>query len=258
MLIALIGVVAVWHRSRGLALLLLTPFALAIVAAIVQQYPFRGRLILYLVPGALLAVAAGAEWLRMFASTHAHVSLGSAIMLAIGIPPALAIGRALPPYENEQNRVVLAYLEKHRKPGDSIYTFPLSRVAMLYYGPRYGVQAGDFAFGNCDREDTRAYLRDVDRFRGVSRLWVLSVGIRAFRTAIPAVRGYLGTIGERRDSLSLPSFAYGHVSLELFDLSDLQRLGTASAATFKVAPMPTDPRPGCRPWATPNGPVDAR
>ncbi|HEV8198245.1 MAG TPA: hypothetical protein VGP87_16495, partial [Gemmatimonadales bacterium] len=99
-----------------------------------------------------------------------------------------------------------------------------------------------------DPTDTRAYLRDLDRYRGVPRLWVISAMHRAFRSVRPAVRGYLGTIGVLRDSLTLPSLRNGVVSIDLFDLSDTTRLGSARAETFPVTPMATDPKPGCRPW----------
>ena len=44
------------------------------------------------------------------------------------------------------------------------------------------------------------------------------------------------------------------VSVELYDLSDPERLRAASADSFEVAPMPSA-RPGCRPWIRPS-PLD--
>jgi len=53
-----------------------------------------------------------------------------------------------------------------------------------------------------------------------------------------AAQRYLDTIGQRRDALTLPSTVMGSVSIELWDLSDPERLGSASAATFPVPPLP--------------------
>src|SRR5204862_3778404 len=102
----------------------------------------------------------------------------------------------------------------------------------------------------------RTYLRDVDRFRGAPRLWLITGNSRPFRAARATLLQYLNTIGVKRDSVSRPSLAYGSVSLELYDLSDTTRLRSANAATFAAPPMPSDPRPGCRPWSQPS-PLDS-
>lgn len=180
-------------------------------------------------------------------------------MIAMAIllgPPVAALAEAPPPYEIEHHRAVLEYLKEHRRPGDVVYVFPLSRIGTLYYGPSYGLQPNEWVTGICDRFDTRAYVRDVDRFRGAPRLWLLTSGGRPFRIARSSVQGYLGAIGTSRDSLVLASPTMGSVSLELFDLSDPGRLGASTAEGFPVPPMPTDPSPGCRDWAQP-GPADA-
>ena len=176
-------------------------------------------------------------------------------MAALLVAPVAAIVNPLPPYELEHHRAVLAYLQKNRRPGDAVYVFPLSRIGMLFYGPRYGLHPTEWATAACDRNDTRAFIRDVDRYRGTARVWVLSSAVAPYRTSRQAVRGYLTTIGVKRDSLSLPSIT-GGVTLDLFDLSDPARLQTANAGAFPVEPMPTNPRPGCRPWARPP-PIDS-
>jgi hypothetical protein len=248
--LALVGLVALWRRRRDVALSIGGPVVVAIVAAVAHQYPFRGRLMVYLIPSFLLAIAAGAELVREAAS-RVHFALGAAVMLVPLVPAVEALAAAPPPYDGEHHRAVLQFLEQHRRPDDVIHVFPLSRIGMLFYGPRYGIEPGDWITAKCDRRDTRTYVRDVDRYRGRSRVWVLSAGARPYRMARSAVREYLGTIGVRRDSLVLPSLALGSVTLDLYDLSDPIRLQTASAESFPVPVMATDPAPGCRPWTQP-------
>jgi hypothetical protein len=178
------------------------------------------------------------------------------VMGGVGVALAVPImAFDLPPYEIEHHRAVLAYLQQHRKPGDVIHVFPLSRIGMLFYGPRYGLQPAGWTTAACDRTDTRAYVRDVDRYRGTARVWVLTSVATPYLTARSAVRRYLATIGVKRDSLVLRSIR-GEASLDLFDLSDPARLQAATAELFPVDPMPTDPRPGCRPFARPS-PLDS-
>ena len=253
--LSLLGIVSLWRTRRDVALILLGPFALAVLAAAAHQYPLRGRLMFYLAPIVLLAIAAGVEQLRRWAAALGR-PLGGVVVAAALAPPVMAFAKGHPPYEIENNRALYAYLQQKRQPGDIVHIFPLSRIGALYYGERYGLRIGDWRTSVCDRNDTRAFLRDVDRYRGVRRLWLVAGGERPYRTARPAVRNYLATIGVRRDSLALPSLSKEDTYLDLYDLSDTVRLRSADAESFPVAPMPKDPRPGCRPWVQPS-PLDS-
>jgi len=253
--VSLLGIVCLWRTRRDVGLILLGPFALAVVAAAAHQYPLRGRLMFYLAPAALLTIAAGAEQLRQWTAALSR-PLGAVIAAAVLAPPVMAFAKGHPPYEIENNRALYAYLQQRRQPGDIIHIFPLSRIGALYYGERYGLRLGEWRTSVCDRNDTRVFVRDVDQYRGVRRLWLVSGGSRPFRSARAAVRDYLATIGVRRDSLVLPSLTREGIWLDLYDLSDTVRLRSADAESFPVAPMPKDPRPGCRPWVRPS-PLDS-
>jgi hypothetical protein len=109
---------------------------------------------------------------------------------------------APPPYQIEHHRTVLGYLQTHRRPGDVVYVFPLSRIGALFYGTRFGLKPGEWITGACDRKETRTYVRDVDRIAGPGACGSFRRG-RPFRTARAAVRTYLSTIGVKRDSLEL-------------------------------------------------------
>jgi hypothetical protein len=249
--IAAIGVVALWRRRRDVALLLIGPFSVAMVAAVAHQYPLRGRLMFYLMPALVVTIAAGAEWIRQDAGS-VHRALGAVTMAALLGPAVMGLVRDHPPYEIEHHRAILGYLQQHRQPGDRVHVFPLSRMGVLFYGPQYGLELSDWETSVCDRNATRPFVRDIDKYRGEPRVWLLTAGNRAYSSARSAVRGYLNAIGTKRDSLVLPSLTYGTVSLELFDLSDSTKLRTTDAESFPVQPMATDPRPGCRPWIRPS------
>jgi len=253
--VAVAGLAALWRTRRDVALLLIGPLVIALGAAIAHQYPFSRRLVFYQIPGLLLAIAAGAEWIRRSAG-RVHGALGGVLMGALLVSPVMAVWQAPPPYDLEHHRTLLAYLAQHRRPGDIVYAMPLSRVGTLFYGPRYGLRPNEFITGACDAYQTRTYLRDADRYRGVPRLWVIWGGSRPYRVARAALQQYLSTIGIKRDSVSRVSLAYGPMALELFDLTDTSRLRAANAETFPAPPMASDPRPGCRPWIRPS-PLDS-
>jgi hypothetical protein len=256
LIVSLLGAAALWRRRRDVALVLTGPVVVTLAAAIAHQYPFRDRLVLFLMPCVLLALAAGAESIREMAS-RLHPALGGSLVVALAVPPVLAVARNPLPYETERIRDVLTYLQHHRRPGDVVYSFPLTRISLLYYGERYGLPRDSWMTGVCDRNDTRAFIRDVDRFRGAPRVWVIPAGHRPFRNARVAVQQYLGTIGVKRDSLVAASFTLGRAGIDLYDLSDTVRLRKADAGSFPVPPAPTDPRPGCRDWARAGGAADS-
>jgi len=250
-----IGFVALWRERREVAGILLGPVLIALIAGITHQYPFDGRLLVYLLPTILLALAAGTQSIARQA-TRLHLVAGAFVWIALLLLSLSAVVRTRPPYVVEHTQTILSYLQQHRQAGDAIHVFPLQRIGMLFYGPRYQLSLAEWTTASCDPDDTRTYLRDLERYRGIRRLWVYSAAPRPFRAASAAVQNYLGTIGTRRDSLELPSLTFGSSRLELYDLSDPARLAAASADSFEVPPMPTDPRPGCRPWISPS-PLDS-
>src|SRR5215813_5264231 len=246
-LLAAAGIVVLWMRNRVAALFLCSPPLVALAAAIAHEYPFRGRLELWLLPVAVLTLAAAVDWVRVKASLL-HPAVGALVVLAFFVVPVMALAEAPPPYEIEHTLEMLSYLQQHRQPGDVIYIPQIQEVGVRFYGPRYGLQPNEWITGACDRDDTRAFLRDVDRFRGVRRLWVLAGSGRPLRPAQTAVRNYLGMIGVRRDARTYPSMLYTFMTIELYDLSDPALWTATSADKFPVPPMPRDPKIGCREW----------
>lgn len=255
--LAVIGIVIVWKRKRLAVFLLLAPALVALLAAIAHQYPFRGRLSFWLLPAAVILVAAAVEWIREKAAVL-HPAFGAILVCALLIAPVLALAEAPPPYEIEHTWEMLSYLQQHRQPGDVIYAMQLEEVAMRFYGPRFGLQPNEWVTGACNRDDARAFLRDLDRFRGTPRLWVLAGSGRPLQAVRAAALKYLGTIGTRRDAKVFPSMLYGSMTIELYDLSDPVRAASANADQFPVPAMPRDPKIGCRDWVKPDFSWDLR
>ena len=247
-LLALIGIVALWRQRRDAALFIAAPFLITVAAAIAQQYPFRTRLIVFLVPSAILAAAAGAGWLSDVARSRSPV-LAAAVVLAALVPPVLALAGAGMPTRVDNYLPLYRHLQANRQPGDAVHVAFLANSSAIYYGPRFGLMRNEFTLGACDPRDARAYLRDVDRLRGRKRVWILAKNGPANRVAHAELHRYLETIGVRRATTLVPSGVSDSLSLDLYDLSDPQRLRAASAETFPLAPLPPYPTPGCRDWS---------
>jgi hypothetical protein len=244
--LVILGLIVLWRRNRFGALVLLGPFAVAVLAAVAQQFPLKTRVALYLLPILILAVAEAAEWIRRQAS-RLHPAAGGVCMAALFVVPALAFVQRPPPYWVEDHKTVLAFFREHRQPGDAVFVFPYEVEAVERYGSEYGLAPDDYEIGDCSRDDGRVFLRDVDRYRGRRRVWLLDGSVPALRAARKSVENYLATIGVGKESISIPSEKpLDPVGARLFDLSDPTRLAAASAETFPLEPRaPLVPLPRC-------------
>jgi hypothetical protein len=248
--LVIVGFIVLWRRDWFGAFVLLGPLSVTVLAAVAQQYPFRTRLVVFLLPSLILAVAQAAEAIRRRAS-RLHPALGGAFLAAIFAGPAWAFIATPPPYRIEDHKTVLAFVREHRRAGDAVFVFPYACEAMERYGPEYGLGPADYQVGGCSRDDRRVFLRDVDRYRGMPRVWLIAGSVPPFRQARESVRSYLATIGTHKQGISVPSEKpLDPVSAELFDLSNPARLASASAETFPLEPQ-GDMLPHCGNWVVP-------
>ena len=228
------GFVMLWRRRRLYALLLAGPIVVTTVASAARFYPFKGRLTLFLVPGLLLLGAEGARWIaRALVRLRVPVPLAAACCALL---PLLALFVYHPVQRRQENRPLFEYLEKRRRPGDAIY-IPYDTIrALKYYGPRTGLDPSSVTPGKCHRGDLAAYLREIDRYRGRPRVWVVFAHNLAETMEQTTMRGYLRVIGRYREGIRVPTgeSPQNDMSTELFDLSDPERLASTSAETFPL------------------------
>jgi hypothetical protein len=256
--LAVLGAAALARQRPALALLLFAPTAVALGAAELRLYPFATRLVLFAVPALILAIAAGVETLAAIrlswpgrpgtagapamAGGAALGAAGAALVYAVALLPALAGFAGDPPvYRIEETRQLLRAVAARRQPGDAVYVYYGAGHALRLYGPRYGLQTGDYLLGGCHRGDTRAYLEEVDRFRGKPRLWVLFSHAQPRLGEQQSLLAYLDRLGTRR--LTLRALPHGKMfglpaEAFLYDLSGAERTRIA-AASFPIAPAPS-------------------
>jgi hypothetical protein len=241
-IIMLVGYAVLWKRRRDAALFLSMPALLTLAASAFHLYPFTGRLVAFLLPSFLLATAAGADWL--LAAWPERFRFATPALLAIlGGAPLYAAATSLPPERIEDIRPVLARIATQRRAGDAMYAYYGAGQAVLYYAPRFGLGTRDLTIGRCSVADPREYLRELDRFRGRPRLWVMATHLRRGTVELQVIRDYLDSIGRRLESIVIPAStnappqgAYAF----LYDLSDPGRLGSSSSENFSVPRPPMD------------------
>ncbi len=241
-LAAVAGAWPLWRTHGRTALLLIIPALVAIVAAALGVHPFERYMLLWFTPCLLILVGATVEMAAQRLQKRA-------VWLAIGwvglwlADPLRALSEYPPPHRIQEIPTALAYLQSHRVEGDAIYVFAGARQGMAFYGPARGMSGAAYVAGGCHAGQARAYLAELDQFRGRSRVWLLvtwDIGRDAARSTMTQ---YLRTIGVQRDSLAvtqstMPPFI-GGAWLYLFDLSDPTRLSAATAATLPLPVVPS-------------------
>jgi hypothetical protein len=117
--------------------------------------------------------------------------------------------------------------------------------AFVYYAGRYGFVPGTYVLGRCARDDRRAYLRELDAFRGARRVWILMAHAAPELEEDTAILGYLDRVGLRRTTVRRGGARDRGTEVaraDLYDLSDPGRLGTATADAFPLPPRSPSPR----------------
>ncbi len=240
--IMLVGYVALWRTRRTAALVLATPALLALAASGFQLYPFTGRLLVFLAPSFLLATAAGARHLLI--AWPRRVEFATPALLAVlGGAPIYAAATALPPERIEHIRPIVASIATRHDRDEAVYVYYGAGQAWLYYAPRFGLATHDVTVGRCSVVDPRAYLRELDRFRGRPRVWVVATHLMRGPDELQTLIGYLDAIGRRLDSIVVPASTSAPTQAAyalLYDLSDPGRLATSSSDTYPVSAPPRD------------------
>ena len=226
--LVLAGSAVLWVKRPAAAPLLIGPVAVALAAAAAHRYPFSGRAIFFLTPVALLAAADAVDSLVGGLSRLGVPRPASAGILAAALAVVTALH--LPVYRHEETRTVLAGLAARRQPGDALYVFYGAERALRFYGPRVGIAVSEATLGGCHRGEPREYLRELDRFRGNPRVWVVFAHASPGLAEQSTIRGYLGSIGRRSDLIEAAG-----ASADLYDLSRPELLGNATAETYPLA-----------------------
>ena len=136
------------------------------------MYPFTARLFVFLLPGLLLATAAGAHYLVSKPSRRLSflVPVGLAVL---GGAPIYAAATNLPPFWLQHVRPIIEQVYAERVPGDGVYVYYGGGQAFRYYAKHFRLSMDNVVIGRCYGANPRDYLRELDHFRGNTRLWVI-------------------------------------------------------------------------------------
>jgi hypothetical protein len=231
------GLGLLWRR-HDYGLMLAAPIGVTLLAAAARRYPFSDRLILFLVPSLLVALAASLEWVRQTASSVSSKAGGAVALLVLAVPVLYPSLTRQPIYQTENVAPVLAYVRDHWQAADSAYVYYGADLAMTFYGPTFNLDNSFMTRGGCHRGENRAYLSEIDAFRGRTRLWIIVTHALPMFAEEEDIVAYLDEIGVRRAALRVPPNFVGNwglpASVYLYSLDDVTRLRRATAGSFRL------------------------
>jgi hypothetical protein len=167
-----VGVVSIGRERWPVAVALVVPGLLALLASAVHKYPFAGRLILFLVPPALLAVARGA-WV-VAVTLRPCQPLAATLFLGVLIAaPAVELGRQLRhPLHQEELAPVLAEVRARWQPEDKMYVYYDAVPAFTFY-TRNNPFPSSVTLGGEHRARQTEYRDELARFADGPRVWLV-------------------------------------------------------------------------------------
>lgn len=171
------GIVWLLWKRWPVALVVTLPWLATLAASAAQRYPFGDRLVLFLLPSLYLTIGGGAELAERLAGRvwpHLAIPVSVAIALALMVVVVYGVwtGDRGPTVE-ENVKPLLTYVERHKQPDDVVFVYYAAEPSARYYAPFYELAGIRLVYGSRHREAPQAYLSEVDRFKGLPRVWVL-------------------------------------------------------------------------------------
>ena len=168
----LVGLVAQWRERWPVAVALILPAILALLASGVNKYPFAGRLLLFLVPLMLIGVARGA-WVVAAALRPSQPVAAVVFLGLLFLAPTVEMYQTLRrPPRCEQITPVLNDVRNQWQPGDKVYIYYGAAPAFTFYTRENPFPPG-VVFGASYRDQRTGYRDELKKLAGEPRVWLL-------------------------------------------------------------------------------------
>jgi len=171
-LLGLVGVAAIWRDRWQVAVAMVVPVMLVLLASGLHKYPFAGRLLLFLVPLMLLAVARGtSEVVSALRPSQLHAA-GVMVGVLLLAPLVETLQQISRPMRHEQITEVLATVRDRVQPGDKVYLYYSAVPAFTFYTRNEPLLA-QITIGSASRQNRTVYRDELRKFAGEPRVWVI-------------------------------------------------------------------------------------
>lgn len=221
-IVVMLGLLLLSKKNKSYAWIMLTVFALALIASALRLYPFGGRLSLFLSPLLIILISQSIDalenQLQIPGRWSRFIALGVAIFL-IYSPASESLYDFIAPKYFEHIRPSMAALSENWQEGDALFVSNGAVPAFRFYADRYGL--GDATYQTSDASDyaePARILSHLESFDGKPRVWILITHVyeKDGFNEKDFLLNYLNTIGGERKEFRSPGTS---VYLFLYDLS---------------------------------------
>jgi hypothetical protein len=210
----LTGIVALVRQCRPIALAVVVPGGLALLASAMHKYPFAGRLLLFLVPLLLLPVARGGWGVFVTLRTREPV-MAWLVLAVVLIGPLYETAKLYrQPLNCEDLASALQYLRAHIQSDDVVYVYPGAIPAFQFYTRDQPLPAR-VHLGDHHRDQPTGYQSELRNFVGKPRVWLVFSHRHAHEE--PVIRAYAEGFGPCNRHIQFRGAA-----VYLFDFQSLQ------------------------------------
>jgi len=88
-------------------------------------------------------------------------------------PATEAIETLRNPYNNEDIKTVLKYIQHHKRADDMLYVYNGAIPAFEYYAESYNLENQKTIEGIASRDNPNEYIADLEKLRGKKRVWFI-------------------------------------------------------------------------------------
>ncbi|AWM36821.1 hypothetical protein GobsT_53150 [Gemmata obscuriglobus] len=167
--LSLVGLREFARTRWAVAVALVTPAVLVLLASGLQKYPIGGRLMLFMTPLAVLLVARGA-WAVFDGLSERNAFAARALLALLVLSPVWASFEFLKqPPRSEQLAPVLERVRSEFRPGDRVFVYYGAVPAFTFYTRERPFPAEAVTLGAEHRDDPAAYRGELAGLRG--RVW---------------------------------------------------------------------------------------
>jgi hypothetical protein len=180
----LIGGLSLLYQEWQFAIIISSPFFIALFASVVQKYPLKDRFMLFLAPLVLFLIAEGLGCIyTLIAKLHkgiASIIYIIPVLVLFLLPASVTWENFLVPSVRTNVKPVLQYVSEHGQKDEIIYIFHTSDSTFAYYAPFYGLEDENVIFGKdsfVKQEALDGFYNDVQTLKGKDRVWFIFSGI---------------------------------------------------------------------------------
>lgn len=169
----IVGIISMHKKKVRLQMLFIMPIIIALITSGFHLYPFHSRLILFIVPFFVFFVSEGLRFIYSAIGQQSRLAANILIILVFLQPVAYQVHRLLNPYDGEEIKSVLEFVQEKIQKGNQLYIYYGAEPTFRYYRDRYKLKEYSIISGVEGRMDINRYVAQLTTMKGQGKVWFI-------------------------------------------------------------------------------------